>query len=276
MGDGEVITLKDIWPIENPKDYKVHFGCWNGWKHPLDDWVSDKSNWVGWQRWRPGNNAFNRDYIFSLMDFYREKDVWLFGGVFRVLARHPDRYDVELTELGRPFIGRLKLRSSYQGRTVRVNFENHYGGGKHTLWVSEILREPYSGRTFPGFEKVTISFGELESFIRNDRPDWKTALKNVKGVYLLVDAKSGKQYVGSAYGEYGIWSRWEDYVNSGHGGNKEIRAWLKGRGRDYCHANFRFTLLEFHHFHTPDEAILKREKWWKDALLSREFGLNRN
>ena len=26
MSDGAVITLEDIWPIENPKDYKIHFG----------------------------------------------------------------------------------------------------------------------------------------------------------------------------------------------------------------------------------------------------------
>ena len=149
MGNGEAILLKDIWPIEPPRDYKIHFGRWNGWHQPLDEWVSDRSRWVGWQRYRPKRNEFNRPYIFSLMDFYHEKDVWLFGGVFRVLSRHQDRYDVELTELCRPFIGRLKLRSSYRSRATRVNFENHYDGA-HTLRVSEILREPYSGRTFPG------------------------------------------------------------------------------------------------------------------------------
>ncbi len=143
MGDGEAILLKDIWPIKNPRDYKVHFGRWNGRHQPLDEWVKDRSRWVGWQEYRPNNNAFNRPYIFSLMRFYHEKDVWLFGGVFHVLARHQDRYDIELTELGRPFIGRLKLRSSYRSRATRVNFENHYDD----LEVLEILCESYSGWT---------------------------------------------------------------------------------------------------------------------------------
>ena len=209
------------------------------------------------------------------MDFYHEKDVWLFGGVFRVLSRHQDRYDVELTELGRPFIGRLKLRSSYRSRATRVNFENHYDG-PHTLRVSEILREPFSGRTFPGYEEVTVSFVELETLLRNNRPDWKAALESVKGVYLITDAKSSKQYVGSAYGDHGVWSRWEDYVNSGHGGNADIRDWLRDRGLDYCRAHFRFALLEYHRSHTPDETILTREAWWKRVLLTRPFGLNRN
>ena len=258
MGDGAVITLKDIWLIEKLIDYKIHLGRPNNVAQPLDEWVRDQSLWVGWQRYRPKNNAFNRPYIFSLMDFYHAKDAWLFGGVFRVLARHQDRYDVELTELGEPLIGRLKLRSSYRSRATRVNFENHYDGA-HTLRVSEILREPYSGRTFPGYEEVAISFGELEAIVRNDRPDWKAALESVKGVYLITDAKSGKQYVGSAYGDQGVWSRWEDYVKSGHGGNAEIRDWLRDRGLDYCRANFRFALLEYHRSHTPDETILTRE-----------------
>ncbi|MCY4108912.1 MAG: hypothetical protein OXG11_07785 [Chloroflexi bacterium] len=65
-------------------------------------------------------------------------------------------------------------------------------------------------------------------------------------------------------------------MNSGHGGNKELRAWLKQRGKDYCRAYFRFALLENHDFYTPDETIIRRESWWKRALLSHEFGLNRN
>ena len=274
MGDGEAILLEDIWQIEKPKDFKVHFARWNGHYHPLNEWVSDRSRWVHWQHHRE-RNVFNRRYIFSLMDFYHERDAWLFGGVFRVLARRGYRYDVELTDLGGPFIGRLKLGSSYRARTAEVNFENHYDG-KHTLHVLEILREPYSGRRFPGYERVAVSFGELEALVRNDRPDWKAALQSIKGVYLITDAKSGKHYVGSAYGDQGVWSRWGDYVNSGHGGNAELRAWLKERGRDYCRANSRFALLENHGFHTPDETILRREAWWKRALLTREFGLNRN
>jgi hypothetical protein len=27
------------------------------------------------------------------------EDIWLFGGIFKGLARHPDRYEVQLTEI---------------------------------------------------------------------------------------------------------------------------------------------------------------------------------
>jgi hypothetical protein len=44
--------------------------------------------------------------LFSLIQFYHETDIWLFGGVFRVLRRLADRYEVELTDEGADFGGR--------------------------------------------------------------------------------------------------------------------------------------------------------------------------
>ena len=266
------VKLKDIWPIENVGDYKVHFGRYNGHNEPLDEWLVDRYNWVYWQEYFPGRNEFSRDFIFSLMNFYSEKDVWLFGGIFRVLARHEDRYKVELTDHGEAFIGRLKIRSSFRGRSTRVNFENHYDGFE----VSEILRDPYSGRTFPGYESIDLPFTELSTLVQNDRPDWKSALENVKGVYLITDTSTGNRYVGSAYGDQGIWSRWGSYVSSGHGGNKELHE-LVGDKLDYARENFKFTLLEYRPTPTPDDTVIYRESYWKEVLLTRgDYGLNQN
>ena len=61
------LLLKDIWPFENVSDYKVHFGRHNKHHHPLDFWVRDRSEWQGWQQYRPKRDEFNRRYIFSLM-----------------------------------------------------------------------------------------------------------------------------------------------------------------------------------------------------------------
>jgi len=267
------ILLQDIWPIERLADYKVHFARWNEHEQPLEVFVRDRTEWQGWQEYRPGRNDFNRPFIFSLMRFYHEADVWLFGGVFHVLARHEDRYDVELQDAGRSFIGRLKLRLQYRDRGTRVNFKNHYGNFE----VLEILREPYTGRQFPGYEDIDLSFEELEALVRNERPDWKAALENSKGVYLITDEKTNKRYVGSAYGDQGIWSRWCAYVASGHGGNVELRALVNNPTLDYCRKNFRFALLEHRPARTSDETIVSRETFWKQILRTRgEQGLNRN
>jgi hypothetical protein len=274
-GAEELITilLKEIWPIEKPDDYKVHFARWNGDSQPLEVFVRDKAEWQRWQEYRPSRDDFNRPFIFSLVQFYHETDAWLFGGVFKVLARHNDCYEVELMDMGSGFIGRLKLHSDYRGRTTRANFENHY----ESFAVQEVLREPYSGRQFPGYDDIDLSFEELETLVKNDRPDWKAALENVKGIYLISDTKTGKRYVGSAYSDQGIWARWSAYVASGHGGNVELRTLVKDPSLEYCRANFRFALLEHRSNRTPDETIVAREAFWKRILLTRgEQGLNRN
>ena len=267
------ILLNEIWRIEDPADYKVHFARTNGYTEPLEVFVRDKAEWQGWQEYRPGRNDFNRPFIFSVIQFYHETDAWLFGGVFQVLERHEDRYEVELLDSGCGFTGRLKLYSPYRGRTTRVNFENHCGGFE----VLEILRERYTGRQFPGYEDIDLSFEELETLVKNARLDWKAALENIKGVYLISDVRTGERYVGAAYGDYGIWSRWSSYVASGHGGNVELRALAGDPTLDYCRTNFRFALLEHRPSRTPDETILGREAFWKRILLTRgAHGLNRN
>ena len=105
-------------------------------------------------------------------------------------------------------------------RNTRPKFEKHYG----KLEVAEILREPYSGRVFPGYENIDLTFSELETLVLRGRPDWKQALELAKGIYLITDTKTEKRYIGSAYGNVGIWSRWSNYVVTGHGGNVELRA----------------------------------------------------
>lgn len=154
-----------------------------------------------------------------------------------------------------------------------MKFENHY----RSLEVQEILREPDSGRSFPGFEDIDLSFEELETLVRNSRPDWQAALSSIKGIYLISDITTGKRYIGSAYGDQGVWSRWCAYVASGYGGNVELRALVNDPTLEYCRKAFRFALLEARPAPTPDEVILAREAFWKRILLTRgEHGLNRN
>ncbi|HEV7457317.1 MAG TPA: GIY-YIG nuclease family protein [Roseococcus sp.] len=267
------LHLPDIWPIAAPEAHKLHFARWNQESQPLEVWARSRAEWQSWQEYRPARDDFNRPFIFALMQFYHEPDAWLFGGVFRVLARHADRYAVELTDQGAGFIGRLKLGSTWRNRSTRVNFENHYAG----LEVLELLREPYAGRAFPGFEEIDLGFEELETLVRNARPDWKAPLASVKGIYLITDVVTGRRYVGAALGEGGIWSRWCDYVATGHGGNVELRELAPDPSLTYIRHAFRFALLEHRPVGTADDVILRREAHWKRILLTRgAFGLNRN
>ncbi len=128
---------------------------------------------------------------------------------------------------------------------------------------------------FTDYFDFILKFKELQEIVTNQYSDWKKVLSITKGVYLITDSKTGKLYIGSAYGEDGIWGRWTNYVfTKGHGNNKMLIELLK---KDISYAsNFRFSILMLlPKTITPDEAI-KKEKLFKTKLGTNSFGLNEN
>ena len=121
---------------------------------------------------------------------------------------------------------------------------------------------------------MTFTFWKLYSGLK--RSDWKAALSSIKGVYVISDNKNGKQYVGSAYNDTGIWSRWADYIATGHGGNAKLTKLIDKETIDYARKNFRFSLVEVMQMTATEEKVRERESYWKGVLLSREHGYNEN
>src|SRR5262245_2258206 len=68
------------------------------------------------------------------------------------------------------------------------------------------LRTEFKEPEFPGF----LNF--IEPLSRLDRlpKSWATVLKSSRGIYLLTCPTTKEQYVGSATGEGGFWTRWQD------------------------------------------------------------------
>lgn len=263
--------------IDTPSNYKLHVARWNGHDNPLDVYVRDKDEWFAWNQYRSGKDEFNRDYIFSIIDFYHENDTWLFGGIYRVIERDPAinafSYTIEELPEYSGLVGRLKIHMRRPPRGRSFLLEKHL----HSMEIDEVLREPYSGGEFPGYDNVSLDFHELEPLFRREKPDWKAALSNIKGVYVVFDRKTGKKYVGSAYGTEGIWSRWSSYLLNGHGWNDELITIISENAIEYAKENFRFTLLEQLPMRADDESIIARESFWKEALLSRgDHGYNKN
>jgi hypothetical protein len=128
--------------------------------------------------------------------------------------------------------------------------------------VTEIRTE--TDPAFPGFENFVWDIEDVERL----HASWVDTLRNVKGVYLLVDRESGEQYVGSALGRDSLWGRWRDYARNGHGGDKELRE----RGRRL----YRVAILQAVPMISPDEDVLAAESRWKKKLMTKKFGLNAN
>lgn len=265
------LLLTDIAPIPSPQDYKLHLACVNrDGERPLDVFVSDRDGWKGWNSFRGSVDRFNRRFVFALMDYHHRRDRWLFGGVFEILGQKGRWYDTRLTDQLAPLIGRLVLRSRLRMRQRSLRLERVLD----SLVVDEVFAHCYAGETFPGFERLNVGFASLETIVRTQRADWKAALSSVQGVYLIVDSRCGRQYVGTTWSEGGIWSRWSQYAASGHGGNAELKKLLAGKGRAHARQHFHFAILESRPIATPKETMEAREAHWKGVLLTHRFGYN--
>ena len=278
MKDSTTIALRDLLNILDPTHYKLHLATQNKLGvQPLDDFVAGLENWHGWNEWNdPRKNDWTRPFVLSFMRYYPGgNDQWLFGGGFEVIARRTDRYKLKPLAQFTPFVGRLiatfhrKPREPMRGRGFLL--ERYLD----RFTVAEILPTIYSGEAFPGHSSVNHDFGTLEAIVRAQRKDWMSALANVKGIYLVADRSNGKKYVGAAYGADGIWSRWQAYIESGHGENVELRRILRERPA-HARENFMFSILEVLPMGTDDRVVEAREKHWKEVLHSREHGYNKN
>lgn len=281
-----MINLIDVLNIkaEDYKKYKIHFATGTDNKrkayekfliNEFDEWQADQTN-----------KNFNREYVISLI--YYDKDIWLFGGVYKVDNQNPQpvshtdgwngwHYDLSLTDNQQDLIGRVFVyyKKEFRASYPCLELQTKNGTNPADICVSSILDKRVTINDFNGFDNVNISYQTLKHIIENNIATWKSALSNVKGIYLIVDTLTGKQYVGSAYGEDCIWQRWSEYSKNGHGGNIELKEILNNNGVDYRN-NFKYSILEVCNMNLGNDYIIGRETYWKEVLMTRKFGMNSN
>ena len=155
--------------------------------------------------------------------------------------------------------------------------------GKSQSYIQKIIDKPVSEiypkgfvSLFPGWDKVHLSFKELSEIIANPdgNKDWYEYLSRHSGVYVIFDKSTGMQYVGSASGGNGIWSRWEGYTRTGHNGNKALKI-LSKKNPDFAN-HFTFSLHHVFPRTVSKNDVLYYESLLKNKLGSRAFGLNEN
>ena len=129
---------------------------------------------------------------------------------------------------------------------------------------------------FTDYLGFSLSYHELQELIANpnDYRDWQTSLSAVAGVYLILAETTGELYVGSAYGQFGIWGRWEEYATTGHGGNALLMEMIETNS-EYPEA-FRYSVLHFLPKSTTPAEVIQWEQRHKEKLGTRAKGLNLN
>ncbi|WP_198288852.1 GIY-YIG nuclease family protein [Methyloversatilis universalis] len=251
---------------------KIHLATHNGVEDPLDVYLSGAFN--KWQRHQTRRN-FERKFVISLIAL-RPSNSWLFAGVHSsgpVVSREDDTFHYPLVEKDecKELNGRLIVHFKRPSRQAYLNAEQW----ADSLRVTELRPSRLTIAQFPGFKLVHLTKNQLDLIVREQLPEWRSALSSVAGVYLITDSETGKKYVGSATGQGGIWNRWCAYSSTGHGGNVEIKQMMEDLGSDHAR-NLRYSILEIADTHASSSEVLQRESHWKDVLLTRKHGLNAN
>jgi hypothetical protein len=281
-----MINLHELLGIKEEDfcDYKVHFAIGETKRQePYNSFLIGE--FKSWQECQTNKN-FGRKRILSLI--YYDKDVWMFGGIYEVLPIPPVafenkkgktcwKYETRLIDMATDYIGRtfFKFKKEFRASYPVLELEPKNGDPIAKMPLYYVLEKRVALTDFLGFDRVDVEYKTLRRIVEDGILSWKSALSNVKGVYLIVDTNTGKQYVGSAYGDECIWQRWSEYAKNGHGGNIELRELLKTNGEDYRY-NFKYSILEVCNMNLGNDYIIDRETHWKEVLLTRRFGLNKN
>lgn len=168
-----------------------------------------------------------------------------------------DDYGLTLQETLSDLIGKLIIEWG-AGALAWVQYADR--NNKPIIELHREFQEP----DFPGFMNFILPLSKL-----NNLPiSWVAVLKSSHGVYLLTCPKTKEQYIGSATGEEGFWGRWQNYIQTGHGGNVGLK------NRDP--SDYQVSILEVAGTSATTADILTMEGRWQSKLQSREMGLNHN
>ena len=265
------ILLNDILNLKDLGNTKIRFVASNRITDPILLFKDNPQQLLSWLL-RNKENTKNTTPIKVFKEgqiaigFVRiEGDKWLLFDIRRItrdLDKRDDGYESERLEEYEKYLGRLIVGYKNEVQQMVKKAESVIDNCS----VLQILEDTFDDDIFPGYENVNLSWDDLRRVL--PKSAWKTALENQKGVYLITNKDNGKMYVGSAYGTDMIYGRWSSYVETGHGGNVE----LKNFDFEYIRKNFRYSILDIYKYKTEDKVIINRESWWKNALMTRQFG----
>lgn len=155
-----------------------------------------------------------------------------------------------------------------------VMWHQYYDNEMHVVRIDRGLSEN-NIPVFKSFEDVLLDYNQLKRIFETNNAEWKSKLESCNGIYLILDKKCGKQYVGSTYNRDGIWGRWKQYAETGHGGDKDLKP-LLADDSNYASKYFQWCILETLPLKILDEHAIDRESLYKRKFGTKEFGYNNN
>lgn len=240
----------------------------------------DKETFLKYQKEQERKRFENVDYIVS---FIGEKGTSArFVGVYKVGNTVQSPYipeciicDMNIVEAFEPLTHRVVID---WGKSTVSWCQDYTTNPKAVIRIDDGFEDSDGVPRFTSYYDTVLTFGQLKAVIDSplDNP-WHTALKSVNCIYLITDKQTGKHYVGSTYGNLGIFGRWQSYVRTnGHGDNSYLKKILHSDSK-YAENHFQWSILEILPINITADQAVDRENIYKQKLMSRTpFGYNEN
>ncbi|MBO7430287.1 MAG: GIY-YIG nuclease family protein [Spirochaetia bacterium] len=198
-----------------------------------------------------------------------------FIGVYKnngVVGKFEDHHIFDFEEV--PGFEILKERVVVDWGKNAISWHQWYENEKAVIRIDRGLIEN-DIPLFISYNDVLLTYRQLKTIFDKEIADWKRRLDCCNCIYLIQDTNNGKQYIGSTYNKEGIWGRWKDYAESGHGDDVLLK---KEIDKDplYAMKYFHWIILELLPLKISENEAIDREKLWKRKLCSLSLGYNKN
>lgn len=129
---------------------------------------------------------------------------------------------------------------------------------------------------FVSYDKTELTYPQLQELAANEYQDWKHPLSRINAIYMIVDSKTGKQYIGSTYtADGGLYARWKHYANTFHADDAELIRIKEQNDQAYLDG-FKWFILKVLPLQISETEALEEETFFKERFCTRISGLNRN
>ena len=180
-----------------------------------------------------GKNFKVGDHVLGFIQL-KEKSKWLLvtAGIVEEVPSQPGPCRFSTIDHLLPLCGRLVAEFEKGNTFSRYVFNlQEFFAKRPEACIYEILESEFNLFKFTGYADIKswrLSF--LESVLESQRfAAVRSRLEEVSGIYYILDEKTGKGYVGSAYGAAGLAQRWSCYVETLTGGNKKLKELTIGK-----------------------------------------------
>lgn len=274
-----MLKLNDLLKLSDKElnNTKIRFNQSNGEENPIEKFKKNPEELLRWNYWNSQRYKIGQ---LSVGLVKMNSDEWLLFTIGKITAIKDIPFN---SGIGYEYETKDELYGDLFGRVVikyHKTMQSQFPNAKtvmNDLIVKEVLPSVFSGFDFPGYDKVSLTYNELETIIKGNYPSYKNALENQQAVYVLTDTNTGKLYVGSATSKNEmLLSRWKGYIKNFHNGNEGLKELFEREGAEYFKKYFKYSIIENFNSKTNPDFIINRESYWKEVLDTRKHGYNRN